>query len=87
MILHLYDAVMDGHKIAFIHTVDSDVVVLCICFYHTLNELGLKELWVGFGTGKHYKDIPIHEVYLDQKDPRLFYFFMHSLVAMSRQAS
>ena len=53
---------VDGHEIAFIPTVDSDVVVLCIRFYHTLNELGLKELWVGFGTGKHCKDIPIQEV-------------------------
>lgn len=62
MILHLYDAVTDGHETAFLRTVDSDVVILCIRFYHTLHGLGLKELWIGFGAGKHYKDIPIHEV-------------------------
>ena len=30
--------------------------------------MGLKELWVGFGSGKSYKDIPIHEVSLQLGD-------------------
>ena len=29
---------------------------------HRLESEGLQELWVGFGKGKHYKDIPIHTV-------------------------
>ena len=62
MLLHLYDAVMDGHKTAYIRTVDSDVVVICIHLFHKLMHLELSELWIGFGTGKSYKDIPIHVV-------------------------
>jgi hypothetical protein len=64
MMLHLHHAVMDGHKKAFIRTVDSDVVILSIHFFTTFQNLGLIELWVGFGSGKTYTDIPIHEVAL-----------------------
>ena len=41
-------------------SVDSDVVVLCIHHFLGLKTHGMKELWIGFGTGKSYKDIPIH---------------------------
>ena len=54
--LHLRHAAMQGHTKAYVRTVDSDVVVLTINIFH---ELGLSELWVGFGTGKSYKDFPI----------------------------
>ena len=30
--------------------------------FHKLLFYGLPELWIGFGTGKSYKDIPIHVV-------------------------
>ena len=62
ILLHLYDAVVDNHKIAYIRTVDSDVVVICMHLFHKLSFYGLPELWIGFGTGKSYKDIPIHVV-------------------------
>ena len=55
----LTSCAMQGHTKAYVRTVDSDVVVLTINFFH---ELGLSELWVGFGTGKSYKDIPIHHI-------------------------
>ena len=57
--LHLRHATMQGHTEAYVRTVDSDVVVLTINIFH---ELGLSELWVGFGIGKWYKDIPIHHI-------------------------
>ena len=53
-----FDAAKQGHTKAFLRTVDSDVVVLAINF----QELGLSELWIGFGSGKAYKDIPIHHI-------------------------
>ena len=64
MMLHLHHAVMDGHRKAFLRTVDSDVVVLSVHLFPTLQSLGLLELWIGFGSGKAYIDIPIHEVSL-----------------------
>lgn len=57
--LHLFDAAQKGCRTAYIRTVDSDVVVLAVNFFETL---GFTELWVGFGSGKHYRDIPVHTI-------------------------
>jgi hypothetical protein len=57
ILLHLAHAVQQGHTAAYVRTVDSDVVVLTVRFFYTL---GLSQLWVGFGTGKKYRDIPVH---------------------------
>ena len=43
-----------------VRMVDSDIVVLALRFFDTL---GLSELWVGFGTGKKYRDIPVHSLH------------------------
>ena len=88
MILNFYDAVMDGNEIAFIRTADSDVVVLCIRFYHKLNKLDLKEQWVGFGTGKHCKDIPIQEVAnLLGPERSLALYFFHAFTGCDATSS
>ena len=42
-----------------VRTVDTDVVVVTIA---TLNRTKPDELWVAFGTGGHFRFIPIHEV-------------------------
>ena len=62
ILLHLAHAAEQGHTTAFVRTVDSDVVILSICFFETL---GLTEHWVGFGTGRKYRDIPVHTIYSD----------------------
>ena len=41
---------------------DSDIVVLELRFFDRPT-LGLSELWVGFGTGKKYRDIPVHSLH------------------------
>ena len=60
IILHLAHASSQGHDKAFVRTVDSDIVVLAIAFYE---QLGLSELWIGFGSGKSDRDIPVHSIY------------------------
>ena len=60
--VHLKHAVIEGHKKAFIRTVDTDIVVIAISVFNRLQVFGLEELWVGFGTGRHRRDIPIHQV-------------------------
>ena len=60
--LHLQHAVMAGHKVVFVRTVDSDVVVLSIHHYPAFQNLGLTYLWIGFGCWKNYRDILMHEV-------------------------
>ena len=57
--IHLQFAARQGHHIAKIRTVDTDIVVLAIGLFF---QLQLTELWVGFGTGKTYRDIPNHTV-------------------------
>ncbi|KAL8579778.1 hypothetical protein ACOMHN_066426 [Nucella lapillus] len=60
MMLHLRHAADEGHTNAFLRTVDSDVVVLAVSLF---GDLGLSELlWIGYGTGKKYRDIPVHQV-------------------------
>ena len=59
MMLHLRHAAEEGHTKAYLRTVDTDVVVLSIYHFHQLN---LSELWVGFGSGKTFRDIPIHHI-------------------------
>ena len=60
IILHLAHASSQGHDKVFVRTVDSDIVVLAIAFYE---QLGLSELWIGFGSGKNYRDIPVHSIH------------------------
>jgi len=57
MMVHIADAVDKGHNSIMIRTVDTDVVVLAVAAVHTL---GIKELWVSFGTGKNHKILPTH---------------------------
>ena len=57
ILLHLAHAANQGHQIALVRTVYSDVVILAI---HWFASLGLSELWVCLGTGKKIRDIPIH---------------------------
>ena len=57
--LHLYFAALNCHKKAYLRTVDTDWVANAT---YINPKLELTELWIGFGTGKTYRDIPIHEV-------------------------
>ena len=42
-----------------ISTVDTDVVAIAISSF---NKMMLRELWIEFGSGKHRRYIPIHEI-------------------------
>ena len=56
LMLHLNHAAQNGHRKAYIKTVDTDVVVLAMAH---LNQFDLTELWVGLETGKHFREISI----------------------------
>ena len=60
IILHLQDAVSNGHKTAVIRTVDTDVLVLAISHFFQLKNAGLTELWVTFGVGDKTRHLPCH---------------------------
>jgi len=60
--LHVAHQATSGHKKISIRTVDSDVVVLAVATFHKLQGQ-LSELWVAYGTGQHFRNIPAHEIY------------------------
>ncbi|CAG4960094.1 unnamed protein product [Parnassius apollo] len=62
IILHAKDMVMNGATNKIIHTVDSYVLIIAISYYFSLEQLGLKELWGSFGTGKHHSYIAAHDL-------------------------
>ena len=46
-------------KIIIIRTADTDVVVLAIS---VVEEIKVEELWVAFGTGKHFRYAAAHAI-------------------------
>ena len=59
LLLHAADCVATGVSKLMVMTVDTDVVVLCVAY---VQRLGLQELWVEIGTGKHQRYIAAHRV-------------------------
>ena len=58
LLLPAYDDAFHGYKKVMITTVDTDVVVIAL---HTFFSLDLEELWAEFGNGIHRRYIPIHQ--------------------------
>ena len=59
IMLHAIDATNKGFRGIMIRTVDTDVLVLAVSNCALLNEA---ELWIAFGTGKHLRYIPTHDI-------------------------
>jgi len=57
ILLHLAHAANQGHQIALVRTVYSDVVILAI---HWFASLGFSELWMCLGTGNKIRDVLIY---------------------------
>jgi len=45
-----------------IRTVDTDVAIRAFLIINERSEKPLRELWITFGTGKHFRYIPCHEL-------------------------
>ena len=59
MFLHAKDAAEKGHRRIMLRTVDTDVVDLAVS---TVVSMENTQLWIAFGTGKHLRYIPAHEI-------------------------
>lgn len=59
MFLHVMDAAEKGYRRLMLRTVDTDVVVLAVS---TVVLLENTQLWIAFGTGKHLRYIPAHQI-------------------------
>ena len=58
--VHVADAARRGHRSVMVHTCDTDVLAIAVSFVHEL--LGINELWLAFGSGKHFRYIAAHEI-------------------------
>ena len=59
LLLHAAHAAATGCRRALLRTVDTDVVVLSTALFIRTN---LDKMWVAFGTGKHFRLIPVHAI-------------------------
>ena len=60
MTLHIYDLVRYHIRRLLLRSIDTDVPVICIAYFHDIPEL--EELWIEFGTAKCYKLIPVYTI-------------------------
>ena len=58
MLLHAVDAAIRGYRRIMLRTVDIDMLVLTVSSAVLENT----ELWIAFGTGKHLRCIPAHDI-------------------------
>ena len=59
IILHILDAVNNGHEKGLAGTDDTDVVVIIVS---CLQNIALKEKWISFDVGKNHSYIAVHEI-------------------------
>ena len=57
LLLHVYDASLKGLRKISIVTVDTDVVVIALYHFFSLN---VEELWIEIGVGQYRRWLPIH---------------------------
>ena len=60
MFLHLFGAVVGGHKKVLIIANDSDIIVLGVRAFALTSRL--EELWIAYSTGANRRYVAIHEV-------------------------
>ena len=71
--LHVRDMAAKGFHRVMIRTMDTDLLILAISLFE---DLGLEQLWMDFGSGKHRVFLPIHEMHLGEiKRLSLRFFF------------
>ena len=58
LLLHVLSGSSCGYKKKSVVTVDTDVVVISLYHFFSLN---LEELWIEFGTGRNKRYFPIHQ--------------------------
>ena len=59
IMLHVYIASQCGYRRVMIRTIDTDVVVLAVS---KMQDIVVDELWIAFGTGKHFRYLAIHDI-------------------------
>ena len=76
IILHVAHCARQGYKKIAIKTTDTDVVVLAVSHFQEFN---IEELWICFGTGKHFRNIPAHVISDALKEKARALMLFHAL--------
>ena len=87
--VHARHVVEEGSKVLMVKASDTDILVIALSVLPHLQQIGLLQLWVGFGQGCNLRWFPIHDLYLSigPEKSKGMPFFMLSLVVMLCQAS
>ncbi len=59
LLIHAFDAQRCGHQRIKIRSNDTDVIVLAVSEFNTIQA---ERLWVAYGTGKTFTYLPIHVI-------------------------
>ena len=89
-IIHMQDFVQRGTNTIMICTVDMDIIVFLIGHFYALREQNPNaDVWVSFGTGKHfcYYHIKLSVQILVLERVGHFHLFMHLLDVMQHPLS
>ena len=53
LVVHIDEAINNGHRTCLVHTVDTDGVILIGKFSHFITLNSAVDIWVAFGSGKN----------------------------------
>ena len=62
IVVHCAWQVEKGGTRLLVITNDSDTVMRRLCFFHPMEQMGLKELWVEFGVAERRRHLPVHHL-------------------------
>ena len=62
--VHARHAAKEGNRVIMIKANDTDVLVIAVTVFPTLQEFGVTQLWIAFGQGHHLRWIPVHNLYV-----------------------
>lgn len=60
IMLHVSDAVSEGHKKILIRTVDTDIIAIAVGSFQKIE--GIDELWIHVGMGANREYISVHGI-------------------------
>ena len=59
IILHVHLSSQSGYYRVMIRTTDKDVLTLAVS---KMKEIDVDEVWIAFGTGKHFRYLAMHDI-------------------------
>ena len=62
MFVHVRHAAIAGSRTVTLKVNDTDILVIAVALFSTLQLDGLEELWLDFGTSTNQQIIPVHDV-------------------------